>query len=88
MPPGTDAVGLVHRQGHKPPLHGMAFQHQLGLLTLKSFWRDVEETQRGVPQLLQGLLASGWIQPGVEAGRSDSPSLQSHHLVLHQSHQR
>ena len=52
-------MGLINRYGHQLPLRGMTFQHQPGLLTLESFWRDVKETQRGVPQLLQGVLASG-----------------------------
>ena len=88
MPPGTDAMGFIHRQGHQSALPGMTFQHQPGLLTLKSFRRDVEESQRGVLQLLQGLLSSSWLESGMQASRSDSPSLQGHHLVLHQRHQR
>ena len=81
-------MGFIHRQGHQSALPGMTFQHQPGLLTLKSFRRDVEESQRGVLQLLQGLLSSSWLESGMQAGRSDSPSLQGHHLVLHQRHQR
>ena len=37
---------------------------------------------------LQSLLAGLRIQTGMQAGGSDSPSLQRHHLVFHQRHQR
>ena len=88
MAPGADAVGFVNRQSHQTPLGGMVLQHLPGGFPLQALRSQIKQSQRFIAQTADGLMAPLRIKPGMQAGGSNTPTLQLRDLILHQSDQR
>lgn len=88
MAPGTDAVGLIHRQCHQLPRRDALLEQLADGLRLEPFRGEVEQTQAPIPEALQQLAAILRGKPPVQTGGGDATALQLAHLILHQGHQR
>ena len=88
MPPGADAVGLIHRQGYQSPGISMKFQHSLGCFALQPLGGQVQQPEAFVAQVRECLLSADGIQACMQTGCGDAAPLQLKHLILHQCNQR
>ena len=87
MAPGTDAVGLIHRQSHQLAAVEHVVQQLAGGLRLEPFRRQIEQAQAVVPEALQQASPLRQGESPMQASRWDAASLQLGHLVLHQGNQ-
>ena len=85
--PGTDAVGLIHGDGHHAPGIEQIIEQLAGGLALQPFRRQIEQAQLLLLEHPQQAAALAPLKARVKAGGAYTPAAQLLHLVLHQRHQ-